>query len=148
FPDAGDEGYEISGFAWWQGHKDQNAAHAGRYEQNMVHLIKSMRDEFDAPEAPFVLATIAFDGPALASHGLTVAEAQLAVSGESGRHPEFEGNVKTVDARPFWRDKEISPNAQGYHYNHNAGTYMDVGQALGQAMVDLIEGARLEGDGR
>jgi alpha-galactosidase len=137
YPDYKEQGYEIAGFAWWQGHKDQNAAHAGRYEQNMVRLINSLREEFEAPDAPFAIATIAFGGEELKGHGLTVANAQLAVSGESGKYPEFAGNVKTVEARGFWREAEVSPKNQGYHYNHNAETYMEVGNALGWAMADM-----------
>ena len=133
------QGYEVAGFVFWQGHKDQNAAHASRYEQNLMHFIKTLRKDFNAPEAKFVLATIAFGGDKLSGHGLTVAEAQLAVSGEKGKYPEFKGNVKTIEARPFWREKEVSPSGAGYHYNHNAETYMEVGDALGRAMAELLE---------
>ncbi|BDS06634.1 hypothetical protein NT6N_16740 [Oceaniferula spumae] len=137
YPGATD--YKIAGFVWWQGHKDQNAAHASHYEQNLVHLIKTLRKDFKAPDAKFVCATIAFDGKNLKGHGLTVAKAQLAVSGETGKYPEFKGNVKTIDARPFWRDKSVSPTGAGYHYNHNAETYMEVGNALGEAMKELLK---------
>lgn len=136
YPGAQD--YEVAGFVWWQGHKDQNAAHASRYEQNLVHLIKTLRRDFNAPQAKFVLATIAFGGWDLKGPGLAVAQAQLAVSEETGKYPEFEGNVKTVEARDFWRDKSVSPTGAGHHYNHNAETYMDVGNALGWAMADLL----------
>ena len=57
---------------------------------------------------------------------------------QQGKYPEFAGNVKTIDARPFWRDKSISPTGAGYHYNHNAETYMEVGNALGWAMSELL----------
>ena len=68
-----------------------------------------------------------------------VAEAQLAVSGERGRHPEFAGTVTAIDARPFWRDAAVSPAPrQGHHYHHNAETFMEVGTALGNAMRDLL----------
>ncbi len=137
YPGYAGQGYEIAGFVFWQGHKDQNAAHASRYEQNLVRFIKSLRTDFSAPEAKFVLATIAFEGDKLQGHGLTVAQAQLAVNGENGKYPEFEGNVKTIDARPFWRDQSVSPSRQGYHYNHHAETYMEVGHALGRAMAEL-----------
>jgi len=133
----GAKSYEVAGFVWWQGHKDQNPAHASRYEQNLVHLIKTLRKDFNAPDAKFVLATIAFGGWDLKGAGLTVANAQLAVSGERGKYPEFAGNVKTVEARDFWRDKSVSPSGAGYHYNHNAETYMEVGNLLGWAMADL-----------
>ncbi len=138
YPGYQGQGYEVAGFVWWQGHKDQNAAHASRYEQNLVHLIKTLRKDFESPQAKFVLATIAFEGKDLKGHGLTIAKAQLAVSGETDKYPEFQGNVKAVDARPFWRDKSISPTGAGYHYNHNAMTYMEVGNALGWAMAELL----------
>jgi len=142
YPGYKGRGYEVAGFVWWQGHKDQNAAHAGRYEQNLVRLIKTLRKDFSAPQAKFVLATIAFGGKDLKGHGLTIAKAQLAVSGETGKYPEFKGNVKTIDARPFWRDKSVSPSRAGYHYNHNAETYMLVGDALGRAMAELLNNSK------
>ncbi len=126
--------YEIAGFVWWQGHKDQKAEWAVRYEQNFVQLIKSLRHDFDAPDAPFVCATIGFGGRGMSAHALTVAEAQLAVS-DPRKYPEFAGNVATVDARPFWR-------GGGAHYGGNPETYMEVGNGLGWAMAALLENAR------
>ncbi len=140
YPDYKDQGYEVAGFVWWQGHKDQNAAHASRYERNLVHLIKTLRKEFEAPSAKFALATIAFGGEKLGGHGLTVDKAQLAVDGDAGKYQEFKGNVKAIDARPFWREKDVSPSGAGYHYNHNAETYMEVGNALGRAMAESLQG--------
>lgn len=139
YPGHEGAGFKIAGFVFWQGHKDQNAAHASRYEQNLVHFIKMLRKDFDAPDAKFVLATIAFEGAKLSGHGLTVCNAQLAVDGSAGKYPEFKGNVKTIDARPYWRDKEVSPSGAGYHYNLNAETYMEVGTALGRAMAELLK---------
>ena len=138
FPAYKDQGYEIAGFVWWQGHKDGNPAHASRYELNLVNLIKAFRDEFKAPKAPFVLATIGFGGWKMAGPHLTVANAQLAVSGEKGKYPEFADNVLTVEIRDFWKDTSVSPSGQGYHYNRNAETYLNVGDALGRGMVKLL----------
>ena len=92
---------------------------------------------YNAPNAPFVLATIGFGGWKLGEPGLTIANAQLAV-GDPKKHPEFAGNVKTVESRDFWREADVSPTNQGYHYNRNAGTYMEVGNALGWAMAELL----------
>ena len=69
----------------------------------------------------------------------TVAEAQLAVSGDKGEYPEFRGNVLTVETRDFWREPELSPRNQGVHYNQNAETYMLVGEALGKGMLELLK---------
>lgn len=137
FPDYNDQGYEVAGFVYWQGHKDQNAAHASRYEFNLVNLIKSLRKDFDAPNAKFVLAT-GCGNPGREGFGLKIAEAQLAV-GDAKKYPEFAGNVKAVDSRDLWREAADSPSNQGYHYNHNAETYMEVGLRLGWAMAELLK---------
>lgn len=74
FPDYKDQGYEVAGFVWWQGHKDQNAAHASKYEENLVRRIKPLRKDFDAPNAKFVLAT-GCGNPQREGFGLKIAEA-------------------------------------------------------------------------
>jgi alpha-galactosidase len=139
FPQYKNQGYEVAGFVWWQGHKDGNAAHASRYEQNLVHLIKTLRQEFKAPRAPFVIGTIGFGGWKMQGPHLTVANAQIAVSGEKGKYPEFAGNVLTVETRDFWQDAAVSPRNQDFHYNGNASTYMMVGDALGRGMASLLD---------
>lgn len=137
FPDYQDQGYEIAGFVWWQGHKDQNAAHASRYEPNLVRLIKSLRKDFDAPNAKFVVAT-GCGNPGRTGFGRQIAEAQLAV-GDAKKYPEFAGNVKAIDTRDLWREASVSPIDQGYHYNHNAETYLETGLRLGWAMAELLQ---------
>jgi len=129
--------YDIAGFVWWQGHKDQNPWHASRYEANLVNLIKALRKDFNAPNASFVLAT-GCGNPGTESYGLQIAEAQLAMN-DVKKHPEFAGNVKCIDSRGFWPKPEESPSKQGYHYYWNAGTYMDVGLSLGWAMAELLK---------
>jgi alpha-galactosidase len=124
---------------WWQGHKDSGSElSAKRYEQNLVHLIKTLRKEFEAPKAPFVVATIGFDGKDMDGNFLTIAEGQLAMNNYD-KYPSFKGNVKTVDTRGFWRTPERSPRNQGFHYNGNAETYMLVGEAMGRGMVELLQ---------
>jgi predicted TIM-barrel fold metal-dependent hydrolase len=140
FPQWEGQGYEIAGFVWWQGHKDGSAVHASRYEQNLVRLIKSLRSEFKAPKAPFVVGTIGFEGWNMEGPHVDVAKAQLAVSGERGNYAEFAGNVLTVETRDFWASIEDSPRNQNFHYHQNAGVYMKVGDAMGRGMVRLLEG--------
>ena len=71
--------------------------------------------------------------------GLTVAEAQLAVDGGKGKYPEFKGNVRTVETRDFFPKVEDSPKNQGFHYHQNAGTYMQIGEAMGKGMLELLK---------
>jgi alpha-galactosidase len=140
YPEFKDQGYEVAGFVWFQGHKDTGSdLTASRYEQNLVNLIKAWRKEFNAPDAKFVVAT-GCGNPGREGRGLTIAEAQLAVDGDKGKYPEFKGNVKSVDSRGYWREVSESPGAKGYHYNLNAETYLLTGDALGRAMVQLLGG--------
>lgn len=130
----GANGYEVAGFFFWQGEKDGgNAAHASRYEQNLVKFINQLRKDFNAPNAKFVLATLGESTKGSAGNGGKVLEAQLAVDGNTGKYPEFKGNVATVYSNPL--SKGGSGNG---HYNGNAETYMDVGEAMGKAMVGLL----------
>jgi hypothetical protein len=138
FPHWKGRGYEIAGFGWWQGHKDGGEPSASRYEQNLVHLIKTLRKEFEAPKAPFVVATIGFEGWKMEGPHKIVAEAQVAVG--SGKYEEFKENVQTVETRDFWIEADKSPRNQGFHYNQNAEVYMRVGEAMGRAMQGLLAG--------
>lgn len=138
YPGYQGQGYRIAGFVWWQGHKDQNAALASRYEQNLVRLIETLRKDFESPDAKFVLAT-GCGNPGRESFGKQIAEAQLAVDGDLGKYPEFRGNVKAIDNRDLWRDADQSPIDQGHHYNHNAETYYETGERLGHAMVQMLK---------
>ncbi|QTN32817.1 hypothetical protein HZ994_10895 [Akkermansiaceae bacterium] len=140
YPEYREQGFEVAGFAWWQGHKDgPNPAHNARYETNLANLIKAWRKEFNAPNAKWAIATVGFHGKDMPEHYVRIAEAQLAVA-DPKKHPEFAGNVATIDTRPFWRGPEVSPKNQDYHYNHNGETYMLTGDALGRAMVGLMGG--------
>ncbi len=141
FPHWKGRGYEIVGFAWWQGDKDRyNLAHAAKYEENLVRLIRSLREEFKAPTAKFVVGTLGQTSKNLVpTNDLEKAEkmiidAKFAVDGDSGKYPEFKDNVLTVYSHPLSQG-----GASNSHYNGHAQTYMDVGLAMGQAMIELIE---------
>lgn len=46
YPGYQGQGYELAGFVWWQGNKDQNAVRASRYEQNLARLIPQLRKDY------------------------------------------------------------------------------------------------------
>lgn len=140
FPHWKGRGFEIAGFVWFQGHKDTgDAVHAARYEANLVQLIKTLRKEFGAANAPFVVA-VGCGNEGREGTGLQIAEAQLAVDGAKGKYAEFKGNVRSVDTRDFWPDVAKSPKNQGFHYHQNAGAYMQMGEAMGRGMLELLKG--------
>lgn len=133
YPDA--TKYEIAGFFFWQGDKDRgDAGHASHYEKNLVHLIEQLRKDFNAPKAKFVCATLGQTEKGATGNDGLILDAQLAVDGESGKYPQFKGNVATVYSHPLSQG-----GASNSHYNGNAKTYMDIGLAMGEAMTKLLK---------
>jgi|GEM_PF-703273 len=144
YPDWAGQGFEIAGFVWWQGDKDRyDMGLATKYEENLAKLIDSLRNYYTnrypgqvVANAPFVLATL---GQTVLGDNSNAAEkaildAHLAVDGTAGNYPAYAGNVKTVYSNPLSQG-----GASNSHYNKNAVTYMLVGDALGSAMVSLLE---------
>lgn len=131
----GAKGYEVAGFLWWQGDRDsRSAALSSRYETNLAHLIKQLRKDFDAPDAKFVTASLGQTKKGATDGGGKILDAMLAVDGESGKYPEFKGNVAAVYTHPLSKG-----SSSGGHYGGNAQTYMNVGEAMGEAMVKLLK---------
>ncbi|MEY4177143.1 MAG: hypothetical protein RLY70_717 [Planctomycetota bacterium] len=134
----GAKAYEVAGFFFWQGERDAgNAGHAAHYEQNLVAFIKALRKEFNAPNAKFVCATLGEAVKGSSGPGGLVLQAHLAVDGTTGKYPEFKGNVATIYTHPM-----AQGGSGNGHYGGKAEVYMDVGEAMGQAMVDLLKGMR------
>jgi len=132
YPDA--TKYEVSGFFFWQGEKDcGNGAWADAYEKNLVQFIKALRKDFESPNAKFVCATLGEAQKGAGGNGGKVLAGHLAVDGKEGKYPEFKGNVTTVYSNPL--SMGSSGNA---HYSGNAETYMNVGEAMGRAMAELV----------
>ncbi len=136
YPDATE--YEVAGFFWWQGDRDSRSeALSSRYEKNLAHLIKQLRKEFDAPDANFVCASLGQTEKGSKNGGGKILDAMLAVDGSSGKYPEFKGNVASVYTHPLSKG-----GSSGGHYSGNAETYMNVGEAMGKAMVELMKSGK------
>lgn len=132
----GATGYEVAGFFWWQGDRDSRSeALSSRYEKNLVHLVGQLRKDFGAPEAKFVCASLGQTEKGATDGGGRILDAMLAVDGNSGKYPDFRGNVAAVYTHPLSRG-----GSSGGHYDGNAETYMNVGEAMGRAMVKLLDG--------
>lgn len=137
FPEYDGRGYEIVGFGWHQGWNDRiNQAFNDEYEKNMANFIRDMRKDLGVKNLPFVIAETGMNGPEEKHpRALSLMKAQAAVA----KHKEFQGNVAFVPTQKFWRTREESPSGQGYHWNTNAETYFLIGDAMGKAMIRLIE---------
>lgn len=67
-------------------------------------------------------------------NGGRILEAQLTVDGTAGKYPEFKGNVATIYTNPM-----AQGGSGNGHYGGKAEVYMDVGEAMGHAMVELLK---------
>jgi len=125
--------YEVVGFFWWQGDKDmRNPAHYERYEQNLIRLIKALREDFDAPGAKFVTASLGQTERGSKGGDGVILDAMESVA--NSEDPELKGKVGFVYTHPLSMGGSSSS-----HYGGNPETYMNVGEAMGKAMVELIK---------
>ena len=112
------------------------------YERNLTALIKDLRKDLGVKDMPFVSANTGMSGwdvPKRYRAKVTKhVEAQLAV-GDPNKHPEFAGTVAGVETRGFARMKEQSPSGQEFHWNRNWESYYLIGDAMGRAMVGLVD---------
>lgn len=101
----------------------------------MAHFIRDIRKDLGDLKLPFVIAETGMNGPDEKNpRALALMKAQAAVA----ELPEFQGDVAFVGTKSFWRNKEESPSAQGYHWNTNAETYYLIGEAMGKSMLRLL----------
>jgi len=128
--------YEVAGFFWWQGDRDsRDMGLATLYEKNLVRLIKQLRVQYGSPNAKFVTASLGQTVQGSKDGGGLILDAMENVANAT-KYPEFKGNVAAVYTHPL----EHSPGSSGGHYGDDAFTYMNVGHAMGQAMVGLLKG--------
>ena len=135
FPEWKSKGYRIAGIGWHQGWNDRvDATASANYEANLVDLIKDLRTEFGNPKLPVSITTTSMAPP---PERTAVELAQLAVA-DPKKYPVFNGNVKTTDTRPFWRDASVSPSNFGYHWNHNGESEYLNGKAMAEKMAEML----------
>ncbi len=117
-----EQGYEIAGFAWFQGWNDMvdrgtypNRDKAGGYDAystTLAHFIRDVRKDLNAPKMPFVIGVLGVGGPT-AEYGpdgqryKSTHEGFRAAMAAPAQLPEFKGNVATVLAEKYW-DRELT----------------------------------------
>lgn len=125
-----DTEYEVEGFFWWQGDRDSRSkAYSSRYETNLKQLIKMLKVEFNAPDAKFVTASLG-----QTKRGSKGGDGQILDAMESVA--KSDPDVAAVYTNPL-----SLGSSSGGHYGKNGETYMNVGVAMGEAMLNLLKGS-------
>jgi alpha-galactosidase len=154
FPEYQGQGYEIAGMVWFQGWNDMiDPVATAEYEKNMVNFIRDVRKDLKRLNLPFVIGQVGFDGAAGEKNPKI--KSLKAAQAAAGEVPEFRGNVRVVKTDRFWdmdaeavfkkgwREHLAEWNTvgsdYGYHYYGSARTYSEIGRALGEAMIELID---------
>jgi Carbohydrate esterase, sialic acid-specific acetylesterase len=116
------QGYELAGFAWFQGWNDMvdsgtypNRDKPGGYDaysHAMTHFIRDVRKDLNVPNLPFVIGVLGVGGP---TSEYTPDQQRYQSTHDNFRNamaapaqlPEFKGNVTTVLAEKYW-DRELT----------------------------------------
>jgi hypothetical protein len=116
--------YEVAGFFWWQGNAEKGKGNVETYDKNLAFLFNDLKKDFNAPNAKFVCAT-------LGEHdkSATLSKKMFDFAGL----PEFKDEAAVFYSKPVSKG-----GGSGGHYGGNPETYMNVGEGMGKAMVDLL----------
>lgn len=134
FPQLAGKKPVISGFFWFQGWNDMYEDGAlENYSQNFLHLVDDLRKEFQVPRLPVIIGQTG-----------NADNSQLHAAQEAPSKSEsHKGTIVYVPTRQFRYKPEDSPNSgHGHHWFGHAGSYFQVGDAMGKAMVELISGKK------
>jgi hypothetical protein len=131
FPELAGCEAQLSGFIWFQGWNDMFVEGALKaYSENLVNLVRDLSDHFSVPNLPFIVGQT----------GNADNQELWAAQEQATKWPAFAGRAGYVSTRSFLRKPEDSPNTgHGHHWFGNAESYLRIGKALGQAMVELID---------
>lgn len=134
-----EEGYALSGFVFFQGFNDIiDAKKMDQYGENLANLVRDVRKDLAAPNMPFIIGELGQQGvepeKRYAEKHFTFRKIQEDVS----KLPEFGGTVGFVKTSPYVIGKSDSFDG-GYHYYGRADTFYKIGEAFGEAMVDLVK---------
>ncbi|MFM7261626.1 MAG: sialate O-acetylesterase [bacterium] len=137
FPQFAGHAPHLDGFIWFQGWNDAcDRAATAEYAVNLTHLIADVRAEFGQPTLPFVVGeTGNWDG-----------EEFRTAQRKGCEDPSVAAHARFVPTRGFLRKPDDSPNkGHGHHWFGNGESYMRVGDALGAAMVLLVDEREKQG---
>ena len=142
FPAIGTTDFEISGFVWFQGWNDgASNSFLDEYESNLYHLVNDVRNDLDIPDLPVVIASSGQGGyeqindPWVQSMQNIVSIAQQTVGCNDTL---YSGKVGFVDTKPYYLNLSASPHDAIYHFNNNALTFLNIGKAMGEEMIQAI----------
>ena len=153
-------GYQIAGFAWFQGWNDMvdagtypNRDKPGGYDQYssaLTHFIRDVRKDLNAPKLPFVIGVLGVGGPT-SEYGpdqlryKSTHDHFRAAMAAPALLPEFQGNVATVLAEKYWDGELTRAKAKEKELEQRAKAQAKEEKLSPQQEKALVEQMRREG---
>lgn len=145
FPQYSGGEIEIAGFSWFQGWNDgDDQSYIDEYEQNLINLIADVRAEFNVPNLPVVIGLTGNGGREIEEGDGWINRLQTQIVPAQIRAAEYSGhsNVDYIETRDYWFAGDLSPEPDFlHHWNNNAESYLRIGNAMGEKMIDLLDTA-------
>lgn len=116
----------LEGFFWLQGWNDLSEPVG--YGDLLQQLIADLRSDLNVPKLPAVIAAT--------GNGYSGARERLVE--EQRNAAEATAHAAFVPTRSYLRTATDSPNDALHHWHDNAVTYMELGEAMGEAMVSQL----------
>lgn len=113
----------LKGILWHQGESDSNEKDAGLYQDRLVELINTLRRELNAPDVPFVAATLGDFVVECNPHARVVSEAIR-------RLPQRVENAAYVDSSGL--------EHKGDNMHFSAESARELGRRYAEAMIRLL----------
>ncbi|MDG1324126.1 MAG: sialate O-acetylesterase [Opitutales bacterium] len=151
FPTYEGQGYEISGFVWFQGWNDMYNGFQNEYAKNIKNLINDIRKDLGKPQLPVVIGIMGQNGFKEATGNMAIVKSAQASMNEVNA---FKGNVRAIptdvywdkkadEAFPTWRDNfeewQKIGSDRPYHYLGSTIFFSRVGRGFGETMLKLIK---------
>lgn len=154
------QGYELAGFAWFQGWNDMvdsgtypNRDKSGGYDaygDAMVHFIRDVRKDLNAPKLPFVIGVLGVGGPT-SEYGPDQQRFKAthdnfrAAMAAPAKLPEFKDNVAAVWTEKYWDLELTAAKAKDNEIKQKAKKLATEGKMKPAEEKSLQEKLRTEG---
>ena len=153
FPAYEGQGYEISGFVWFQGWNDMiNPIATAEYAENMANFIRDVRKDLKVLKMAFVIGQLGVGG--IEEESNTKKQAFKDAQAAPTKLPEFKGNVAVVKTNQYWdmtadavfkkgwrehiEEWEKVGSDYPFHYLGSTITFSQMGRGFGDAMLALL----------
>lgn len=134
FPNDYMDGYEISGFVWFQGWADSlERVYRNEYTSNLQHLIHDVRAEFDAPYLPIIIGELGQGGPSPTG----IPEIEIMRSIQQTVVNGLDNFVALVPTGIYASERDVNYDALVHYWGH-ADTMIQIGNAFGRTMLNVM----------